>query len=243
MSNPTSADPSTGSPTDHPDHPTDRPIDTVVLDLDGTLVDSVYVHVLAWQAAFRDVGLEVPGHRLHRLIGMGGDRLVAAAAGDQVERAFGDELRSRHPAHLDELFGRIRPTDGATELLETLLEHGLTLVLASSSEQALTDRLLDLVEGGHRLLGSLVSGADADASKPSGDLVEVALGTVDAGRAVMIGDAVWDVAAAADAGVPCVGLLSGGISEAELREAGAVAVHASPRALALHLRTTGSLLA
>ena len=233
------------SPTSHRppiDRQIDRQIDTVVLDLDGTLVDSVYVHVLAWQAAFRDVGLDVAGHRLHRLIGMGGDRLVAAAAGDPVERAFGDELRSRHPAHLDELFHRIRPTDGATELLETLDDHGLTTVLASSSDESLTDRLLALVEGGHRLVGSLVSGSDAAASKPSGALVEVALGTVDAGRAVMVGDAVWDVAAAIDAGVPCVSVLSGGLGEAELRGAGAVAVHASPRALALHLRTTGSLL-
>ena len=218
------------------------PIDTVVLDLDGTLVDSVYVHVLAWQSAFRDVGVEVPGNRLHRLIGMGGDRLVAQAAGDQVEQALGDELRARHPAHLDDLFHLIRPTEGATELLETLTDHGLTVVLASSSDKSLTDRLLGLVDRGHQLLGTLVSGSDADASKPSGALVEVALDSVDADRAVMVGDAVWDVAAAIDAGVPCLSLLSGGIGEAELRDAGAVAVHASPRALAEHLRTTGSLL-
>lgn len=217
-------------------------VDTVVLDLDGTLVDSVYVHVLAWQLAFRDVGLEVPGHRLHRLIGMGGDRLVAAAAGDPVEHALGDELRARHPAHLDDLFHLIRPTDGAAELLETLAGHGLTVVLASSSDQALTGRLLDVVGDHHRLIDTIISGSDANESKPSGQLVEVALGSVDADRSVMVGDAVWDVAAAGDAGIPCLGLLTGGISEAELSTAGAVAVHASPRALAEHLRVTGSLL-
>ena len=120
-------------------------VDTVVLDLDGTLVDSVYVHVLAWQAAFRDVGLHVPSHRLHPLIGMGGDRLVAAAAGDAVEQSLGDELRARHPQRLDELFGRIVPTEGAADLLETLKDHGVQLVIASSSESELTDRLLDVL--------------------------------------------------------------------------------------------------
>ncbi len=216
--------------------------DTVVLDLDGTLVDSVPVHVLAWQAAFREVGLRVPSHRLHRLIGMGGDRLVAAAAGDAVEQALGDELRARHPRKLDELFDRIVPTEGAADLLETLRDRGYTMVLASSSDADLTDRLLDVLGEPRHLLGDLVTGSDAEQSKPSGELVSVALEAVDAARAVVVGDAVWDVAAASDAGVPCLGLLTGGVSEAELREAGAVAVHDSPAALAEHLRTTGSLL-
>ena len=219
-----------------------RPPGTVVLDLDGTLVDSVYVHVLAWQAAFRDVGLQVPAYRLHGLIGMGGDRLVAEAAGDAVERALGDELRARHPDHLDTLFDRIVPTEGAVDLLETLRDHGVTLVLASSSPKELTGRLLDLLGDAQRLVGELVSGSDAEQSKPAGDLVRVALETVEADDAVLVGDAVWDVAAAADAGVPCVGVLTGGVSEALLREAGAVAVHASPAALAEHVRRTGSVL-
>ncbi|WP_148613494.1 HAD family hydrolase [Nocardioides rubriscoriae] len=216
--------------------------DTVVLDLDGTLVDSVPVHVLAWQAAFRDVGLHVPSHRLHGLIGMGGDRLVAAAAGDAVEHALGDELRARHPQQLDGLFGRIVPTEGAAELLETLRERGCTLVLASSSDADLTDRLLDVLGEVRHLLGDLVTGSDAEQSKPSGELVAVALENVDAGRAVVVGDSVWDVAAARDAGVPCVALLTGGVGEAELRDAGAVAAYDSPAALAEHLRRTGSLV-
>ncbi|MCW2816439.1 MAG: gph 2 [Nocardioides sp.] len=219
---------------------------TAVLDLDGTLVDSVHVHVLAWQQAFRDVGLHVPTHRLHPLIGMGGDRLVAAAAGDAVERALGDELRARHPERLDDLFDRIVPTEGAADLLEALAAHDVQIVLASSSEREMTGRLLDVVGDARRLIGHLVSGADAEASKPAGDLVSVALeqASHDAGRrgAVMVGDAVWDVRAAADAGIPCVGLLTGGITEAVLREAGAVAVHETPAALAEHLRATGSLV-
>ncbi|WP_139977379.1 HAD family hydrolase [Nocardioides litoris] len=217
-------------------------VDAVVLDLDGTLVDSVYAHVLAWHAAFRDVGLHVPTARLHRLIGMGGDRLVAAAAGEATEHALGDELRRRHPERLDQLFGSIVPTEGAGDLLQALRDHGLTVTLASSSERDLTDRLLDLLGADRHLLDELVTGSDAERSKPSGELVSVALESVDADRAVVVGDATWDVRAAADAGVPCVTVLTGGIGEAELLEAGAAAVHASPADLAAHLRATGSLL-
>lgn len=217
-------------------------IDTVVLDLDGTLVDSVPVHVLAWQAAFRDVGLSVASHRVRRVIGMGGDRLVAELAGSSVEASLGDELRRRHPQHLDRLFGAIAPTEGATALLETLRRHRFTVVLASSSERDLTDRLLDLVEGSDSLLDRTVSGDDAPRSKPSGQLIGNALSGVEAAHGVVIGDSVWDVRAAQDAGVPCIGLLTGGSCEAELREAGAVAVHETAGALAEHLDATGSLL-
>lgn len=217
-------------------------IDTVVLDLDGTLVDSVPVHVLAWQAAFRDVGLTVPSHRVHRAIGMGGDRIVEALAGAAAEARLGDELRKRHPHHLDRLFAAIAPTDGAVALLDSLRRHGVHAVLASSGDRDLTDRLLELLEGAETLLERTVSGDDASSSKPSGELVSVALEQVDAKHAVVVGDSVWDVLAAHDAGVRCIGLLTGGISSAELLEAGAAAVHESPRDLATHLDESGTLL-
>ena len=216
--------------------------DTVVLDLDGTLVDSVYVHVLAWQAAFRDVGMTIPGAHIHRAIGMGGDRLVTAVAGEKAERSVGDELRSRHPEHLDRLFGAITPTRGASDLLDALRSHGLDVVLASSGDRDLTSRLLGLIDAAD-LLQETVTGSDARSSKPSGELIEVALRSVDAATSVVIGDAVWDVHSARDAGVPCIGLLCGGIAEAELREAGAVAVYDDPAALAEHLSSGGTLLA
>ncbi len=216
--------------------------EVVVLDLDGTLVDSVYVHVLAWQAAFRDVGVVVPSHRLHRLIGMGGDRLVTAAAGEAAEQALGDELRSRHGEHLEQLWPAIVPTEGAADLLETLHARGIELRVASSGEREQAERMLGLLDGAERLLGTVVSGSDAEESKPDGDLVATALGSTDPARAVLIGDAVWDVEAARDAGVACIGLLCGGNPERDLVEAGAVAVHADPRTLAEHVRSTGSLL-
>ncbi len=206
--------------------------DTVVLDLDGTLVDSVYVHTLAWRAAFRDVGIEVAAHRLHRAIGLGGDRLVAHVSDEKVERAVGDTVRERHAHHLDARFHEITPTEGAGGLLETLHERGLHLVVATSGDREMTDRLLDLLPGAHSLLAATVSGSDAERSKPAGDLAAEALRAVGGSAGVMIGDATWDASSAAEAGLPCLGLLTGGITEAELTAAGCVEVYDSPAGLA-----------
>ena len=144
--------------------------DTVVLDLDGTLVDSVYVHALVWKEAFREIGLDLPTYRLHRAVGMGGDHLVAAVAGDAVEDNMGDVVRKLH----DELFRErrleVHSLDGAAELLSACREAGLRQVLASSSQPEDTHALLDLVEGSH-LIGEIVTGNDGP-SKPSPDLVE-----------------------------------------------------------------------
>ena len=214
--------------------------DTVVLDLDGTLVDSNYVHVVAWRAAFLDVGVDVPAERLHRAIGMGGDRLVAHVAGDTVEDRVGDHVRGRHAEQLDHVFATITATSGATTLLEVLRKRSFHVTLASSSDQELSERLLERVPGSERLLQELVTGSDAERTKPSGELVEKALARVEADRAVLVGDTVWDAAAARDAGVPFVGVLTGGIPEADLRDAGAVAVFPDPRALAEHVDKHGS---
>lgn len=214
---------------------TSRP-DTVVLDLDGTLVDSVYVHVGCWKAAFRDVGLDVPAHRLHRAIGMGGDRLVAHVTDDAVERSVGDDVRARHAHHFGARFGDIVALDGAGELLEALRTAGLEVVLASSGERSMTDRLLDLVSGTSAIRTTL-AGDEAEASKPAPDLLSASLEKVGerAARAFAVGDTLWDAEAAERAGAAFVGVLTGGIPEAELREAGAAAVVAGPRELAERL--------
>ena len=214
---------------------------TVVLDLDGTLVDSVPVHVLAWQGAFRDVGLVVPSHVLHRAVGMGGDLLVGEVAGEQCERSVGDQVRERQQAHLDRLFHRIVPTDGALDLVEALLRHDYRVSLASSADAQLTDRLLDLVPEVRNALEHVVSGSDAERTKPHSDLVDAVLEQTGGDAVAVIGDTVWDVRAAAGAGVPAIGLLTGGRPEAELRDAGAVAVHDSPADLAAYVRETGGL--
>jgi phosphoglycolate phosphatase len=205
-------------------------IDTVVLDLDGTLVDSVYVHVTCWKSALADVGVDVSSYRIHRAIGIGGDRLVTEVAGPAVEHALGDTVRSLHARHFYERFGLVTALDGASELLENLRGRGLKTVLASSGDAAMTDQLLELLEDSSALL-ERISGDEAEQSKPAPELVEVALSSVGAEGALAIGDTVWDVEAAAKAGVPCVGLLTGGLGEADLRAAGAVAVFGTPRDL------------
>jgi phosphoglycolate phosphatase len=210
-----------------------RLCEVVVLDLDGTLVDSVYVHALAWKEAFREVGLDIATYRLHRAVGMGGDRLVAAVAGDAAEDAVGDVVRKLHGELFAERLAEVHPLGGVTELLGACRDHGLQMVLASSATPETTDRLLDKVEGAH-LIGAVVSGSQGP-SKPAPDLVEQALDRVGSREAFMVGDAVWDVESAGRAGIPCVGLLTGGYSEAELTDGGAVAVYDTPRTLAAEL--------
>jgi phosphoglycolate phosphatase len=214
--------------------------DTVVLDLDGTLVDSVYVHALAWKEAFREVGVDIPTYRLHRVVGMGGDRLVAAVAGEVVEEAMGEVVRKLHDELFRERRAEVYPLDGAAELLARCRDAGLRQVVASSSKPEDTEALLDLVEGS-RMIAEVVSGSDGP-SKPAPDLVQTALDRAGSRHAFLVGDAVWDVESAARAGIPCVGLLTGGYSEAELRDAGAVAVHDTPRELAASIAELLDLL-
>lgn len=207
---------------------------TVVLDLDGTLVDSVYQHVASWQAAFHDVGLHVGAVRIHESIGMGGDRLVAEVAGESAESAVGDEVRRLHDTYFRAGLRTICPLDGASELVDALVERGHRVVLASSSEAGLVDELLDIAGVGHRL-HAVVTGSDEAASKPAPDLVELAVQRAGGGPAVVVGDATWDVESAAAAGVASIGLRSGGVSAERLLAAGAAAVHEGPRDLLDHL--------
>ena len=209
-----------------------RPV--VVLDLDGTLVDSVYQHVVSWQAAFHDVGLHVGAVRIHEAIGMGGDRVVAEVAGTSAETAVGDEVRKLHDIHFRDGLRMITPLDGAPELVDGLIEQGHRVVLASSSESGLVDELLDIVGVGHRL-HAVVTGSDDVASKPAPDLVQLALKRAGGGTGVVIGDATWDVESASAAGMSSIGLRSGGVSAERLLAAGAATVHDGPRDLLDHL--------
>ena len=170
-------------------------IDTVVLDVDGTLVDSVYARTIAWKAAFREVGVEVPSHRIHRAIGMGGDRVVAHLAGDSAEQGVGDELRRRHAEYFERLIPEISATDGAAELLAQLRERGLHVVIASSGEPQLTSRLLELVDGGPGLVHRIVWGSPTMRSKPAPDLFLAAVESVGGREAVVVGDSIWDTRA------------------------------------------------
>lgn len=205
-------------------------VDTVVLDVDGTLVDSVYAHVEAWMRAFRGIGVPVEAWRVHRAIGMGGDRLVAAVAGQRVEDALGDQVREIHDSEYDDMVAVVQALPGADELLEILKRRGFTVVLASSGTKTQTEQALEKLERSD-LADAWVSSADVEQSKPAPDLVEVALERVGGGQAVLVGDSVWDVEAAERAGLEAIGLRCGGFSEAELLDAGARVVFDGPQQL------------
>jgi HAD superfamily hydrolase (TIGR01509 family) len=208
-----------------------------ILDVDGTLVDSVYHHALAWQRALRRHGADVPMWRCHRHIGMGGDKIVAALAGDQFEREHGDDARAAEAELFGELIDEVRPLAGVRELLETLRERGHSVVLASSAKEQELEHYVDLV-GARELADAWTSSADVEATKPEPDLVRAALARVDDARAVMVGDSTWDCRAAERADVPTVGLLTGGFAEQELRDAGAVVVFSSLEDLRTGLEST-----
>lgn len=207
---------------------------TVVLDLDGTLVDTVYQHVVAWQTAFHDVGLRVSAALVHEAIGMGGDRLVSYVAGEAAEWAVGDDVRKFHDEHFRAQLRSVAELDGASALITALAGLGHRLVVASSEATDLVDELLNLVEARAELT-AVVSGPDARHSKPAPDLIEVALTHVGGGAAVVVGDAPWDALAAAAAGHPCIGFRSGGVHTSRLLEAGASWVYDGPRDLLAHL--------
>jgi HAD superfamily hydrolase (TIGR01549 family) len=218
--------------------PTRRHADTVVLDVDGTLVDSVYTHVGAWMRAFRGIGIPVEGWRLHRAIGMGGDRLVTEVAGQRVEEAVGDQARELHDQEYDELVPGVLALPGADALLEMLKQRGFTVVLASSGTKTQTEQALEKLERPD-LADAWVCSADVDVSKPAPDLVEAAISRVGGTKAVMIGDAVWDVQAAQRLGIDAIGLRCGGFPDSELREAGAVALFDNPQDLVDRFDETG----
>jgi phosphoglycolate phosphatase len=210
----------------------------VLLDVDGTLVDTNYLHVLAWQRAFRDTGIEVPAWRLHRHVGMGGDRYVGAVAGEDVEARCGDEVRAAHERRYADLMPEVVPLPGAAALVHALKERGVAVMLASSGKAHEIDHYLDLL-GIRDVVDGWTTSADVETTKPAPDLVEVALERVAARPAVLVGDSTWDCEAAARADVPVIGLLSGGFGADELRAAGARALYDSATELCEDLDGAG----
>jgi HAD superfamily hydrolase (TIGR01549 family) len=199
---------------------TDAQIDTAVLDIDGTLVDTNYHHALAWFRAFRRFDVTLPVWRLHRAIGMGGDQLVAAVAGDRFEAEHGDDVRSAWKEEFDPMLGEVQAFEGVPELLRAIGERGLDVVLASSAAHEHVDVYLDLFDG-RSLAKAWTTSEDVEQTKPAPDLVSVAVEKVGGRRAVVIGDSVWDFEAAKRAGHAGYAIRTGGFSVDELRSSGA----------------------
>jgi HAD superfamily hydrolase (TIGR01549 family) len=208
-----------------------------ILDIDGTLVDTNYHHAIAWHRAFVNEGVELPVWRIHRHIGMGGDQLVAALAGDEVEEEKGDHIRDAEKDRYMDLIDEVRPLEGSRELVEDLCSRGSTVVLASSAKEEEVDHYLDLL-GARDLVRGWTTSADVESTKPEPDLIEAALEKTGTRDAVMVGDSTWDVEAAKRAGIETLAVLTGGFSADELTEAGATRVFESVAELRERLEET-----
>jgi len=190
------------------------------------LVETNYHHAIAWYRAFTQNGVELPVWRIHRAIGMGGDQLVAALAGDDVEKEKGEDIRTAEKALYMAMIHEVRPLPGARKLMETLKERGHKVVLASSAKQDEIEHYIDLLDASE-VADDWTSSADVEQTKPNPDLVQTALDKVGGGDAVMIGDSVWDVEAAKRAGIPTIAVRTGGFGHDELAQAGAANVFES----------------
>jgi HAD superfamily hydrolase (TIGR01549 family) len=197
-----------------------------ILDVDGTLVDTNYHHTIAWYRAFRQDGVVLPIWRIHRHIGMGGDQLVKALGGEQLENEKGDDIRAAESVLYGELMSEVQPLEGARELIEDLKKSGHAVVLASSAKKHEVDHYLDLLDA-REIADDWTTSDDVEATKPEPDLVMAAVEKAGGGQAVMVGDSTWDCEAAKRAGLETIAVLTGGFSEQELRDAGAKVVYTS----------------
>ncbi len=194
-----------------------------ILDIDGTVVDTNYPPAVAWDRAFRAHDVTLPVYAIHRHIGMGGDQLVAALAGPDFDRERGDAVRAAQGEEYAGLIGEVAALEGARDLLATLKDCGHAVVLASSAKPEEVEHYLDLLDA-RELADGWTTAGDVERTKPEPDLVAAAIERAGGGDAVMVGDSTWDCEAAKRIGVPTIGVLTGGFSEQELREAGAACV-------------------
>ena len=215
-----------------------RPQPAVLFDVDGTLVDSNYLHVHAWQRAFSQMGFDVEAWRIHRSIGMDGSILVESLTGEQPGDVA-DRLMHAHAQFYRETVEMLRALPGAKALLDEVAALGLQVVLATSSPKGELSILREVL-GRDDILSAVTSSADVGTAKPQPDIVEVALqrAGVTADCAVFVGDTIWDIRAASRAGVSCLCVRSGGIARQELEAEGAAAVFDNPHQLLQEIPST-----
>jgi HAD superfamily hydrolase (TIGR01509 family) len=200
----------------------------LIFDLDGTLVDTVYAHVFAWQRALAEEGMPIDGWRIHRRVGMSGGlfaRAVAREVGRELSADEVEALQARHGAIFEELLQERRPLPGARELLALLRERGIVHGIATSGRRPEIDRSLEAIGVGDHTV--VIDRGHVRRAKPEPDLFlacQAALGVAPE-ECYVVGDAVWDLLAARRAGMLSVGLLSGGYGTDELMAAGAFRVY------------------
>jgi HAD superfamily hydrolase (TIGR01509 family) len=214
----------------------------LLFDLDGTLIDSVYQHVLAWQEALHGVGIDLSVWKLHRRIGMSGGLFVTALLRETGASLSSAQIRTLNLAHAA-AYGRrrdtVQPLPGARELLATLTEQGVKWAIATSGLHAAAGSALDML--GLPADTPLVTRDQVRHAKPDPDLFLAAAERigVDIRSTVVVGDSIWDLLAARRADALGVGLLSGGYGREELERAGAYRVYSDPADLLMHLDEVG----
>ncbi|MDP9070811.1 MAG: HAD family hydrolase [Actinomycetota bacterium] len=198
------------------------PSSAVIFDVDGTLVDTNYLHTLAWARGVREAGETISMSAIHRLIGMGSDQLVEELLGHESE-----EASDGHTRHFKKLMPEIEAFPGASDLLQEVGRRGAMVVLASSASEDELEAMLEAVAPPDDVIDHVTKKDDVENSKPSPDIFRVALDAIglDPADVLVVGDTVWDIEAAAKCDLRFVGVLTGGISRQELEEAGAIAVY------------------
>lgn len=206
----------------------------VLFDVDGTLVDSNYLHTVAWSRTFAEHGEWAPMNAIHRLVGQGGDQLVANLLGREDP-----DINQSRGRHYQELLGEVRVFPGAAELLRSVHSMGLVVVLATSAPADELDQVRKLIDADDSIDAS-TNADEVAASKPDPEIFLKALeaGRIDSRKALVVGDSVWDVQAAAAAGLGCVAVETGGFSHHELSEAGALHVYRDVQQLWQWLQTS-----
>ncbi|WP_338498376.1 HAD family hydrolase [Streptomyces sp. SJL17-4] len=209
-----------------------------LFDVDGTLVDSNALHVVAWWEGLRQGGHHVPTHAVHRAIGLPGEKLLEHLLGPDRDRSEDERLSAAHDTLYGTWFERLQAFDGAADLLRTLAGSGWKVVLVTSAKDRELEALRAAVDADDAI-SATATADDVEEGKPAPDPIEHALSLVGVApeRAVLVGDSVWDMKAARHAGVVCVGLLCGGIPLTDLKDAGAAAVYDDATDLLDHLGT------
>jgi HAD superfamily hydrolase (TIGR01509 family) len=203
--------------------------DAVIFDVDGTLVDTNYLHAVCWWEAFRQYGQHVDMAAIHGAIGMGSDKLLDHLLPEDRDRDADDDMTAAHRSLYGVFWTRLRAFDGAADLVRACADRGMTVILASSASSKELEALRAALDADDAITAA-TSSTEVEASKPAPDLVTVALDRagVEPGRAVFVGDSIWDAQACRKAGVTCVAVRTGGICAEDLREAGAVEVYDGP---------------
>lgn len=206
-------------------------IKTVIFDLDGTLLDSVDAHALAWQESFKYFGKDIPFEQVRAQIGKGGDQLLPVFFSKLELEAFGDELSDYRKQHFRHNYlPNLKPFPMVRELFERVRNDGKQIIIASSSNED-DLKAMQHIAGIEDLVDETVSADDADASKPEPDIFIAAAKKAkadDKREMITIGDSPYDAMAAKGAGIPIIGVLSGGFLEIDLRANGCIAIYRDP---------------